>query len=89
MATGELSLTLLAIFLPFVAAAIAPFLTRSMGHNAAWVLAAAPALLFLHWLGFLGPVSSGQAMTGGVSWIPSLGVDISWYVDGLSLTFAL
>ncbi len=89
MATGELSLTLLAIFLPFVAAAIAPFLTRSMGHNAAWVLAAAPALLFLHWLGFLGPVSNGQALTGGVSWIPSLGVDISWYIDGLSLTFAL
>lgn len=89
MATGELSLTLLAIFLPFVAAAIAPFLTRSMGHNAAWVLAAAPALLFLHWLGFLGPVSAGQTLTGGVSWIPSLGVDISWYIDGLSLTFAL
>ncbi len=89
MATGELSLTLLAIFLPFVAAAIAPFLARSMGHNAAWVLAAAPALLFVHWLGFLGPVSNGQALTGGVSWIPSLGVDISWYIDGLSLTFAL
>jgi multicomponent Na+:H+ antiporter subunit A len=89
MASAEQSLTLIALFLPFIAAAIAPLLTRALGHNAAWVLAVAPALLFLHFLGFVGDVADGERLTGGVSWIASLGVDLSWYLDGLSLTFAL
>ncbi len=89
MASAEQSLTLVALFLPFFAAALAPLLTRALGHNAAWVLAAAPALLFFHFLGFVGDVSGGASLTGGVEWIPSLGVELSWYLDGLSLTFAL
>lgn len=82
-------MTFLALMLPFAAAAIAPFLTGLFRHNAAWVLAIAPALIFLHFTGFLGTVAGGGAISGGYGWIPSLGVDFSWYVDGLSLTFAL
>ena len=81
--------TLLAMLAPFAAAALAPLLVRAMGHNAAWVLALAPALVFLHFAGFAAPVARGEVVTNGVEWFPSLGVDFSWLIDGLSFTFAL
>ncbi|WEX07756.1 putative monovalent cation/H+ antiporter subunit A [Chelativorans sp. AA-79] len=89
MAADGQWLTFLALVLPFLGAAAAPFLTRALGHNAAWVLALVPAFLFYHFAGFLGAVADGQAIAGGYPWIESLGVDFSWYLDGLSLTFAL
>lgn len=82
-------LTFVALFLPFFAAAAAPLITSRLGHNASWVLALAPALIFLHFAAFAGAVADGETIAGGISWIPSLGVDFSWYLDGLSLTFAL
>ncbi|MBL0936207.1 MAG: putative monovalent cation/H+ antiporter subunit A [Rhizobiaceae bacterium] len=89
MGTDGFSLTFIALFLPFIAAVAAPFLTQRMGHKAAWVLALVPAFLFLHFATYVGAVASGGIVTGGHAWIPSLGVDFSWLLDGLSLTFAL
>ncbi|UUP18885.1 putative monovalent cation/H+ antiporter subunit A [Nitratireductor thuwali] len=82
-------LTFLVLMLPFAGAAIAPVLVRFSGHNAAWLLALIPAFMFYHFTGFLGPVADGETVVAGYSWIPSLDVDFSWYIDGLSLTFAL
>jgi multicomponent Na+:H+ antiporter subunit A len=81
--------TLAMMLLPFIAALFAPFLVRQLKQNAAWVLAAAPAAIFIYMLAHLGAVSAGETITGGFAWIPSIGVDFSWYIDGLSLTFAL
>ena len=89
MATEAQTLTFLALLLPFAGAAVAPALTRFLGHNAAWLLALVPALLFAHFAGFLPLVADGGVATGAVAWAPSLGVDFSWRIDGLSLTFAL
>ena len=89
MATEAQTLTFLALLLPFAGAAVAPTLTRLLGHNAAWLLALVPALLLAHFAGFLPVVADGGVVTGAVAWAPSLGVDLSWRVDGLSLTFAL
>lgn len=75
--------------LPFVAAAVAPVLSRAIGHHAAWLLAIAPALAFVHFAGLVEAVTAGAVVTGGFDWIPSLGVRFSWRLDGLSLTFAL
>ncbi|MCI5073546.1 putative monovalent cation/H+ antiporter subunit A [Oricola sp.] len=82
-------MTFYALFLPFIAALFAPILTRYLKHNAAWVLAAAPALLFVHFLGFADGVAHGERFTGGYPWIPSFNVNFSWLIDGLSLTFVL
>jgi multicomponent Na+:H+ antiporter subunit A len=84
-----MSLTFLAFFLPFAAALAAPALVRALGGKAGWVLAIAPALLFWHWAGFVPGVAGGERFTGGFQWVPSLGVNFSWLLDGLSLTFAL
>lgn len=89
MGSGGQSLTLIALFLPFLAAAFAPMLTRAAGHHAAWLLALAPLFMFLHFASFLPVVAAGQPVSGGFDWIPSLGARFSWYLDGLSLTFAL
>ena len=89
MATEAQTLTFLALLLPFAGAAVAPILTRLLGHNAAWLLALVPALLLAHFAGFLPVVADGGVVTGAVAWAPSLGVDLSWRVDGLSLSFAV
>ncbi len=81
--------TFLALMAPFIAAAVAPFATRLFRHNAGWVLAAAPALVFIHFLSLAGDIAAGERVTGGYRWVPSLGVNFSWLIDGLSLTFAL
>ncbi|MDK1375603.1 MULTISPECIES: putative monovalent cation/H+ antiporter subunit A [unclassified Sinorhizobium] len=83
------ALTFLALGLPFVAALVAPVLTRFLGHNAAWLLALAPAAIFVHFLGFVPEIADGEIVTGGYAWIPSFNVSFSWLIDGLSLTFAL
>ncbi len=81
--------TLYAVLAPFAAAAVAPFLTRMLKHNAAWVLALVPALVFVHFAGFIGPVSQGETFIAAKSWVPSYNVDFSVYIDGLSTLFAL
>ncbi len=82
-------LTWVAMHLPFAAAILAPWLTARLGANAAWILALAPALAFLHFLGFLPEIAAGERITGGYAWVPSLNLSFSWFIDGLSLTFAL
>jgi len=89
MGPEEQSLTLFVLFLPFIAAAVAPLLTRVAGHNAAWLLALAPLFIFVHFVSFLPLVAAGNTVAAGYDWIPSLGARFSWYLDGLSLTFAL
>ena len=89
MASNAQSITLAVLFLPFVAAVFAPFLTRALKHNAAWLLALVPAFNFIHFAGFLDSVSQGEKVTGGYRWVPDFNVNFSWMLDGLSLTFAL
>lgn len=81
--------TFIAFFAPFIAAIFAPFLVSVFRHQAAWLLALVPAWMFWHFTGFLGDIADGQRVTGGYAWIPSLNVNFSWLIDGLSLTFAL
>ncbi|MEP4770949.1 MAG: putative monovalent cation/H+ antiporter subunit A [Roseibium sp.] len=81
--------TLLAVLAPFAAAVVAPTLTRWLKHNAAWVLAIVPALVFFHFAGFVLPVSEGKTFVAAKAWAPSYGVNFSVYVDGLSTLFAL
>lgn len=81
--------TFIILMLPFLAALIAPWLTRRLGHNAAWLLALAPLAIFIHFLGFSAEVGNGEIVTGGFKWVPSYNVSFSWLIDGLSLTFVL
>ncbi|WP_412051662.1 putative monovalent cation/H+ antiporter subunit A [Hoeflea sp. Naph1] len=81
--------TFIVLMLPFLAALVAPWLTRKLGHNAAWLLALAPLAIFIHFLGFSAEIARGEVVTGGFKWVPSYNVSFSWLIDGLSMTFAL
>ena len=63
---------------------------------------ASPGQKMAGWAGFLiassffvffwqmmGPVGAGETLRWSYEWVPSLGIALSFFVDGLSLTFAL
>ena len=54
-----------------------------------WILAAAPFASFVLLLSKIGPVNSGEKLTASVQWLPSANLNFSFYLDGLSLLFAL
>ncbi|MFB6097363.1 MAG: hydrogen gas-evolving membrane-bound hydrogenase subunit E [Haloferacaceae archaeon] len=71
------------VFLPFAAAAATPLVYRVLGERTAYYAAAVALACF-------GLVASLYGSHGAVTleWIPSLGVSLSFYVDGLSLLIA-
>lgn len=81
--------TLLVLCAPFLGAVLAPRIINSMGAKGAYILALIPFSIFLYFTSFLPEIAAGESFTGGVQWVPSLGVNMSWLIDGLSLTFAL
>lgn len=79
----------LAMLLPFVAAVLAPLLRRVMGGFAGWVLALAPAVAFAGLWTLLPRIAAGGKFPVSFAWAPSWGLNLSFMIDGLSLTFAL
>ncbi|HEY8515485.1 MAG TPA: putative monovalent cation/H+ antiporter subunit A [Candidatus Binatia bacterium] len=59
------------------------------GRAAGWLLAAVLAASFLYLLGFVGDVADGRALVRSYAWAPTLGIALSFALDGLSLPFAL
>lgn len=84
-----MAVTLAALCLPFLAAIVAPALTRLFGHRAAWLLALVPVAIFLHFARFGAEIARGEVVTGGYAWVPAYNLSFSWFIDGLSLTFLL
>lgn len=80
---------LTAILSGFALSFVAPWLQRVGRELAGWILALVPFGLFIYFVGFLAPVATGGVYTSAVAWVPSLGVDLSFSIDGLSLLFAL
>lgn len=80
---------LAAVLAPFVLAVFAPFIRRVAGPPTGWLLALLPVGLTVFFAQFLGPVSAGEAIAFSTPWVPTLGINLSFYVDGLSLMFAL
>lgn len=74
---------------PFLAAVLAPWVKRFTGPLAGWVLLIIPASIFALLISFIGPVSQGDVIRAGFSWIPAYGISFSFFIDGLSLVFGL
>ena len=80
---------LTALLAPFVLAIFAPTVRRVSGPMTGWVLALLPAGLTLYFAQFIGVVAGGGAVSFSTPWVPATGINLSFYVDGLSLLFAL
>lgn len=84
----DASIALVAIA-PFLAALLAPFVERYTRPVSGWLLAVVPATIFLFLLTLIDPVVTQGAISARIGWVPALDLDLSFLVDGLSLTFAL
>ncbi|MCI5195367.1 MAG: putative monovalent cation/H+ antiporter subunit A [Candidatus Electrothrix sp. AW5] len=76
---------------PAIASEQQPANGKSRLHrlNPGWFVALLPLSLTLFFAGLIGRVAAGEVITGSYPWVPSLGVNLSFYIDGLSLVFAL
>jgi multicomponent Na+:H+ antiporter subunit A len=83
------SLLTLAVTAGFLVAPVAPVLVRYQPRLAGWVLAAVPALLTAYFVTLAPGVLAGTPERSAIAWVPSLGIDLSFSVDGLGLLFAL
>ena len=79
----------LVVFAPFIAAALAPLIHRGFPAFSGWMLAIVPAVSFVFLWSLLDPVAHGQTIAVGFDWAAAHGIALSFFVDGLSLTFAL
>ncbi|HWO95208.1 MAG TPA: Na+/H+ antiporter subunit A [Bacillus sp. (in: firmicutes)] len=85
-----MSLLHFAAFSPFLLAALVPFVYKHFRKvHTGWFVLPLPVLLFTYFIQFIHTVSSGKAYEQSFRWIPSLHVDVHFYIDGLSLLFAL
>ncbi|WP_017728441.1 Na+/H+ antiporter subunit A [Halalkalibacterium ligniniphilum] len=75
---------------PFLLAILIPFLYKyARAIHTGWFVLALPLVLFIYFLQQLPVTSGGGVIHHTVPWVPSLGIDFTVYLDGLSLLFAL
>lgn len=67
----------------------APWLVRAWPRRAGWVLCLLPLALSGFFLSRISLVAAGGVSEETLAWVPGLGVSLSFYLDGLSLLFAL
>ena len=66
-----------------------PQVPRLFGGPSGWISVAVPLVLFIWFLQFIPAIAAGETLRWSMEWVPSLDVAISFWLDGLSLTFAL
>ncbi|MGB7999610.1 MAG: Na+/H+ antiporter subunit A [Anaerobacillus sp.] len=79
-----------AVLLPFLAAFFIPFIYRGVKQvHLGWFVLLVPIVLFGYFITFIEDVLRGVHTLKTFEWIPSLGVNVTFYIDGLGLFFAL
>lgn len=79
------------IIIPFIFAVFIPILYKVFTPriHTGWFVFPIPLLIFIYLLTYIPAVSSGETVNHTLPWIPSLGINFTNYLDGLSLIFAL
>ncbi len=80
---------LTSVLLAFAVALAAPSLANRIGARAGWVLALLPAGLTAYYASFLPRLASGEVVEQTLAWVPQVGVELAFRMDGLSALFAL
>jgi multicomponent Na+:H+ antiporter subunit A len=79
----------IAVISGFALALLAPAIHRVKPAWSGAILALLPLYLFIFFLSYIPEVSRGAEIVESVAWAPHIGVTFSFYLDGLSLVFAL
>lgn len=77
------------IIIGFIASAIAPLIYKPLKNYFGWIAASFPFYMFISFFLKYNEISSGNVIKEATEWIPSLGINFSFLLDGLSLTFVL
>ncbi|MFN7102174.1 MAG: hydrogen gas-evolving membrane-bound hydrogenase subunit E [Pseudorhizobium sp.] len=77
------------ILIALAGAAIARPVSSLMGRHTGWVMSLIPLFIFASFLMQLAPVAEGELLIAQLAWVPSLGVELTFRLDGFSLLFAL
>ena len=80
---------LLLVLIGFGVAALAPWLYSILKERTGWVLAAYPLAVFVILEVLSGRVANGNRVTEAHEYLPSMGISLSFALDGLSLLFGL
>ncbi len=80
---------LLAILAGFILALFMPSLIKGLKGKSTIAVALLPFSLFVYFISFLPRISAGETIEFHWDWVPSLGVGMDFYLDGLSLLFTL
>jgi multicomponent Na+:H+ antiporter subunit A len=80
---------LLAVLSVFLTAALAPLVVRALGRHSGWVLGLVPLGIFAYLSSKLTEVAHGTPIREVHTWMPAYDLPLSFYLDGLSLLFAL
>ncbi|CAN5610628.1 putative monovalent cation/H+ antiporter subunit A [soil metagenome] len=80
---------LLAVLLGFLGAILAPFAHRLLGDWTGRLMALLPLGMFVYFLALAPQVVAEGTLLQRIPWVPSFGVDLTFALDGLSLTFSL
>ncbi len=80
---------LIALGIIFFVALLAPFLVNKLPKTGGYLLAAIPGVLFIYFLFQVDSIFNREVYQYSINWIPELDINLSIYMDGLSLLFAL
>ena len=80
---------LAAILTGFIFAIFLVFSGRYMKGKLAVLSSLVPLGLFVYFASFIGEVASGAVIRESIAWVPSLGINLDFTLDGLSLLFTL
>lgn len=78
------------IFIPFLYAVFIPYFYKKYKHiHTGWFVLPIPVLIFSYLISFISKISNGYTFVEEIKWVPTLGINISIYLDGLSYIFGL
>src|SRR5699024_9427103 len=76
--------------LPFLAALLIPiFYRRNFKIHIGWFVLIVPTILFITLISYLPQIKQGSQIIETLNWIPSFGINLTSYLDALSLIFGL
>lgn len=82
--------TWLIILLPFLGAALIPLIYRRLSKvHLGWFVFIIPVILFSVLASHIPKIANGETYSYAIQWIPSFNINLTSYLDGLSLIFAL
>lgn len=78
-----------AVLAGFVVAPCVPLIRRFGRDRTGWILALVPLAICIYLTTFIGTITDGETHRVSYAWVPSLHVNLSFSLDGLSLVFGL